>query len=246
MINVQNFKKQTPLHIAILNNNENAVQQLLSAGKDQFSLTSNRSFLCFKGADSSLTDNDGNTPLHLSVILMSKMNQSNILHALVSHQPNTLCEKNQKGLIPLHIAIKNFDYQSIGYLMPENDGKLNEYAEKSLLILDLHQRHSLHYAANSGLITFIDKSFKQMNKEIINQPDAFGLTPLHYAWYFIVFLFVCLDILSHFLFSIKWNGLDAIDILLRLGADVNQKCLNYEAIPLHYLLVYCYSSDTIE
>lgn len=46
--------------------------------------------------------------------------------------------------------------------------------------------------------------------------------------------------------SIKWHGLDAIDVLLRLGADVNIPCHNYGAIPLHYILVYCYSSDTIE
>ena len=46
--------------------------------------------------------------------------------------------------------------------------------------------------------------------------------------------------------SIKWNGLDAIDTLLRLGADVNRQCQKYGAIPLHYLLVFCYSSDTIE
>jgi len=33
LINIQNYKKQTPLHIAVLNNNENAVQELLVAGK---------------------------------------------------------------------------------------------------------------------------------------------------------------------------------------------------------------------
>lgn len=44
----------------------------------------------------------------------------------------------------------------------------------------------------------------------------------------------------------KWHGLDAIDILLKYGADVNVRCHIYGAIPLHYTLVYCYSSDTIE
>lgn len=44
----------------------------------------------------------------------------------------------------------------------------------------------------------------------------------------------------------KWHGLDAIDVLLKLGAEVNIKCKTYGAIPLHYVLVYCYSSDTIE
>ncbi len=165
LINIQNFQKQSPLHIAVLNNNENVVQQLLAAG-----------------ADASLVDNDDNTPLHLSTTLMSKSNQSNILFDLVSHQPKILCQKNQSGLIPLHIALKNFDYQSIGYLMPEKEGKLIEHAQQSLLLIDLHGRHSLHYAANSGLTTFIERYFKQMNKDIINQQDSFGLTPLHYAW----------------------------------------------------------------
>jgi ankyrin repeat protein len=33
---------------------------------------------------------------------------------------------------------------------------------------------------------------------------------------------------------------------LKFGADVNIKCFTYGAIALHYILVYCYSSDTIE
>lgn len=33
LINIKNFKNQSALHVAILNNNENAVQQLLAAGK---------------------------------------------------------------------------------------------------------------------------------------------------------------------------------------------------------------------
>ena len=115
-------------------------------------------------------------------MLMSKLNQSTILFDFVSHQPDILCQKNQSGLIPLHIALKNFDYQSIDYLMPEKDGQLIEQAQRSLLLLDSFQRHSLHYAANSGLTTFIERYFKKMNKEIINQQDSFGFTPLHYAW----------------------------------------------------------------
>lgn len=113
---------------------------------------------------------------------MSKFNQSSILHALVSHQSDVLCQKNHSNLIPLHLALKNFDYQSIGYLMPEKDGHLIEQAQRSLLLFDSHGRHSLHYAANSGLTTFVERYFKQINREIINQQDSFGLTPLHYAW----------------------------------------------------------------
>jgi ankyrin repeat protein len=59
------------------------------------------------------------------------------------------------------------------------------------------------------------------------------------------YIFLFLLKFNH-LFSIKWHGLDAIDILLRFGADVNIRCHTYGAIPLHYILVYCYSSDTIE
>ncbi|UJR37741.1 hypothetical protein I4U23_030436 [Adineta vaga] len=210
LVNTQNFKHQTPLHTAILHNNENAVHQLLAGG-----------------ADPNIVDENENSPLHLSTIFMSRSDQSNILFALVSQHPELLCLKNKNSLIPLHIALKNFDYQSIGYLMPENEGKLIEQAQRSLLIMDSIGRHSLHYAANSGLITFIERYFKSMTKDIINQQDSFGLTPLHYA-------------------CIKWHGLDAIDILLKLGGDVNIKCHTYGAIPLHYILVYCYSSDTIE
>ncbi|CAF1316153.1 unnamed protein product [Adineta ricciae] len=210
LVNTLNFKHQTPLHIAIVHNNENAVLQLLAGN-----------------ADPTLVDSNENSPLHLSTKLMAKSDQSNILFALVSQQPDLLCLKNKNSLLPLHIALKNFDYQSIGYLMPEKDGQLLAQAQRSLLIVDSIGRHSLHYAANSGLTTFIEKFFKSMSKDIINQQDSFGLTPLHYA-------------------CIKWHGLDAIDILLKLGGDVNVKCHTYGAIPLHYILVYCYSSDTIE
>lgn len=113
---------------------------------------------------------------------MSKINQSNIILGLIAHQSKILCQKNKSGLIPLHIALKNFDYQSIGFLMPEKEGKLIEHAQESLLLLDSHARHSLHYAANSGLTTFIERYFKEMSKDIINQQDSHGLTPLHYAW----------------------------------------------------------------
>lgn len=165
----------------MLHTNINGVHQLLAAGLC-LTLFVFVSFDFLLGADASLVDDDGNTPLHSSTILMSKSNQSSILYALVSHQPNLLCQKNRSDLIPLHIALKNFDYQSIGYLMPEQDGQFIEQAQRSLLLLDSFARHSLHYAANSGLTTFIERHFKQMNREIINQKDSFGLTPLHYAW----------------------------------------------------------------
>jgi ankyrin repeat protein len=113
---------------------------------------------------------------------MSKTNQSNILYALVSNQSELLCQKNKSGLIPLHIALKNFDYQSISYLMPEKEGDLIEQARRSLLLLDSIGRHALHHAANSGLTSFIERYFYEMNKDIINQQDSLGLTPLHYSW----------------------------------------------------------------
>lgn len=51
---------------------------------------------------------------------------------------------------------------------------------------------------------------------------------------------------SRFSFSLKWHGLDAVDTLLKLGVDVNVQCHAYGATPLHYILIYCYSSDVIE
>ena len=113
---------------------------------------------------------------------MNKSNQSNILFNLVNRQSNLLCETNKSGFIPLHIALTNFDYQCINYLMPEDDGKLLESAQRSLLIHDAIGRHALHYAAYSGLTSFIQQYFQQMSKNIINEQDSFGLTPLHYAW----------------------------------------------------------------
>ena len=115
-------------------------------------------------------------------MLTSKYSQSTILQALVAHQPNILCQKNKYGLIPLHIALKNSFHQLIEYLLPEKEEILISQAQQSLLILDSNERHSLHYAAHSGLTKFIEHYFSTMTKEIMNQQDLFGLTPLHYAW----------------------------------------------------------------
>lgn len=134
------------------------------------------------GADPSLADLDGNNALHLSTILMNRSNQSNILFHLVTQHSNLLCETNKLGLIPLHIALMNFDYHCINYLMPEEEGKLREEAQHSLFTHDSIGRHALHYAAHSGLTSFIERYFQQMPKNVINEQDSFGLTPLHYAW----------------------------------------------------------------
>lgn len=179
------------------------------------------------GADPSLVDINGNNALHLSTILMNQSNLSNILSNLVTRQSNLLCETNRSGFIPLHIALMNFDYQCINNLMPEKEGRILDDAQRSLYIRDSNDRHALHHGAYSGLSSFIQRYFQEATKDVINAQDSFGLTPLHYA---------CL----------KWHGLDAVDILLKLGADVNRQCSNYGAIPLHYILVYCYSSDMIE
>ena len=113
---------------------------------------------------------------------MNKSNQSNILFSLVTRQSSLLCETNRSGFVPLHIALMNFDYQCINYLMPENDGKVLDDAQRSLLIRDSIGRHALHYGAYSGLSSFIQRYFQEVPKEVINEQDSFGLTPLHYAW----------------------------------------------------------------
>lgn len=140
-------------------------------------------FYCVSGADPTLVDGDNNSSLHLSTLQMAKHNQSTILLSLVSNRPDALCQKNKSGLTALHMALKNLDYQSVSYLMPEIEGNLIEQAQRSLLIVDSVGRHSLHYAAHSGLTTFIERYFKKMSKDVINQQDSFGLTALHYAWY---------------------------------------------------------------
>ena len=182
IVNQQNFKGQTPLHIAITHCDEPAAEQLLAAGKflEESSAALERMFL--SGADPSLIDQDGNTALHLSTILMSQFHPSSILSTMVSARPDLLCQTNKLGYIPLHIALRSFDYQTINFLLPENDGHLTESAHRSLYMLDTLGRHALHYAAQSGLTNFIQRYFKAASKEIINQQDLSGLTPLHCSW----------------------------------------------------------------
>lgn len=182
LVNQKNFKGQTPLHVAITHANETAAEQLLAAGSFREGFRSALEETLLLGADPSLTNQDGNTALHLSTSLINRFHPSNLLSAMVSHQSDLLCQTNQSGFIPLHIALKNFDYQTISFLLPEKEGHLTDSARRSLFVLDPSGRHSLHYAAQSGLTTFILRYFKDASKDILNQQDALGLTPLHYAW----------------------------------------------------------------
>lgn len=113
---------------------------------------------------------------------MKQSNQSNILFNLVTRQSNLLCETNRAGFIPLHIALMNFDYQCINFLMAEKEGQILADAQRSLYIRDSNNRHALHHGAYSGLSSFIQRYFQETNKDVINEQDSFGLTPLHYAW----------------------------------------------------------------
>ena len=126
-----------------------------------------------------MKDKDGNTPLHLSV---NSNSPSSIITQLVRNNPNLLCEKNQSGVIPLHVALNTVDYEIIDCLMPRNGDQLIEQAQQSLFIPDAYQRQALHYAARSGLCSFILRYYTALDKTVINQQDSFGLTPLHYSW----------------------------------------------------------------
>ncbi|CAF0850081.1 unnamed protein product [Didymodactylos carnosus] len=179
------------------------------------------------GVDASIVDNDHLSPLHLCTSLMTVSNRSCILSKLVSYYPNGLCQQNSDGLIPLHSALLAKDYLTIDILLPSEEFELIEQAKQSLRINDNYGRCSIHFASGIGYTKLIKEHFTENDVNIINQQDIYGLSPLHHS---------CVD----------WHGLNSIDVLLKLGANVNLKCFDFEGIPLHYAFVYCCSSDVIE
>ena len=101
LINAQNNAKLTPLHVAVLKKQTDAVALLLQ-----------------NGADPSLTDVDGNTPIHLASADMS--NQSLCLKLLLlnsCHKNLKLDTVNHAGLAPLHIAVNSINGQSVRLLL---------------------------------------------------------------------------------------------------------------------------------
>ena len=80
------MKKRSPMHHAVLKNNESLINHLLK-----------------KNAPFDLPDKDGNTPL----ILALKDSQQTIVQTLFSNGADVLSTKDKNGITPLHLACQN-------------------------------------------------------------------------------------------------------------------------------------------
>jgi ankyrin repeat protein len=84
-LNLQDSKVQTPLHLAALFGNENAVKQLL----------------CHSAVDANIKDNKGGTPLIATI----RFSQEAVCKALIESTKVSIIEPNPKtDKTPLHIA----------------------------------------------------------------------------------------------------------------------------------------------
>lgn len=108
-INLRNYSSQTPLHIAVIQKNEVVVRNLLR-----------------HGAQLTLKDNDGNTPLHLSIKygyykapeITDSYNRIAITLINAGHEEGVLLAKkhsneveNNNGESPLFLALYYWNYQ---------------------------------------------------------------------------------------------------------------------------------------
>uniref|UniRef100_A0AAX7TAU8 RHD domain-containing protein n=1 Tax=Astatotilapia calliptera TaxID=8154 RepID=A0AAX7TAU8_ASTCA len=148
IIHTANHLQQTPLHLAVITRQVKVVEVLLKAG-----------------ADPSLVDKDGRTPLHLAALA----GDHNILRFLLAHlgecHAHLVNMPDFHGLHPLHLAVRR-DGERCLRLLVEGGAKINEPEQKS-------GNTALHLAVRENL-------FKVLRADV-NACTFGGNTPLHLA-----------------------------------------------------------------
>lgn len=136
----------TPLHLAIY-----------------FEKYGNVQFLIEHGADLYAKDNQGYTPLHVSVVT----NKSEYVLLLISIDNNLIYEKNIKGETPIHLAAE----KNITILKILADYGVNEKDDQGCT--------PLHHAALNGCIENVIYLISKGSN--VNEKNNRGWTPLHLA-----------------------------------------------------------------
>uniref|UniRef100_A0AAX7U5E1 RHD domain-containing protein n=1 Tax=Astatotilapia calliptera TaxID=8154 RepID=A0AAX7U5E1_ASTCA len=147
IIHTANHLQQTPLHLAVITRQVKVVEVLLKAG-----------------ADPSLVDKDGRTPLHLAALA----GDHNILRFLLAHlgecHAHLVNMPDFHGLHPLHLAVRR-DGERCLRLLVEGGAKINEPEQKS-------GNTALHLAVRENLFKL---------RADVNACTFGGNTPLHLA-----------------------------------------------------------------
>lgn len=149
---------------------DNALNQLMQISSDSFKATfADILFLLEHGADVSLADKDGNTPLHLLIAEKDLSHLNGVYEEVLQLFLNKgahIDAVNQKGETPLHAAARTGDIPAIKFLLLHGADINGSDGEK---------RTALHLAAAHGHVYTCELLVKMgANK---NALDTKGLTP---------------------------------------------------------------------
>uniref|UniRef100_A0A1A8CUT9 Nuclear factor of kappa light polypeptide gene enhancer in B-cells 2, p49/p100 n=1 Tax=Nothobranchius kadleci TaxID=1051664 RepID=A0A1A8CUT9_NOTKA len=155
VLNTANHLQQSPLHLAVITRQPKVTELLLRAG-----------------ADPSLVDKDGRTPLHLAAL----GGDTDILRLLLTHlgesHTHLINTTDYHGLQPLHLAVKR-DGESCLRLLVEGGAKINAQELKS-------GHTALHLAVRENLFKVACTLITELKADV-NTCTFGGNTALHLA-----------------------------------------------------------------
>ncbi|XP_029377474.1 nuclear factor NF-kappa-B p100 subunit isoform X3 [Echeneis naucrates] len=155
MLNTANHLQQTPLHLAVITRQVKVVEVLLRAG-----------------ANPSLVDKDGRSPLHLAALAGDITTLRPLLAHLGEHHANLVNTPDFHGLQPLHLAVRREGERCLRLLV-EGGAKINAPEQKS-------GHTALHLAIRENLFKVACTLITELRADV-NACTFGGNTPLHLA-----------------------------------------------------------------
>ncbi|XP_060942990.1 nuclear factor NF-kappa-B p100 subunit [Limanda limanda] len=155
VLNVSNHLRQTPLHLAVITRQVKVVEVLLRAG-----------------ADLSLVDKDGRSPLHLAALAGDSATLRPLLAHMGEHHAHLVNSADFHGLHPLHLAVRR-DGERCLRLLVEGGAKINAPEQKS-------GNSALHLAVRENLFKVACTLITELKADV-NACTFGGNTALHLA-----------------------------------------------------------------
>ncbi|XP_068596988.1 nuclear factor NF-kappa-B p100 subunit [Brachionichthys hirsutus] len=155
ILNTANHLLQTPLHLAVITRQVKVVEMLLRAG-----------------ADPSLLDRDGRSPIHLAALVGESSTLRPLLAHLGDRHTHLVNTPDFHGLHPLHLAVRR-DGERCLRLLVEGGAKINAPEQKS-------GHTALHLAVRGNLFKVACTLLTELRADV-NACTFGGNTPLHLA-----------------------------------------------------------------
>lgn len=155
ILNTANHLQQTPLHLAVITRQVKVAEMLLTAG-----------------ADPSLLDKDGRSPLHLAALAGDNTTLRLLLAYLGECHAHLVNTPDYHGLHPLHLAVRR-DGERCLRLLVEGGAKINAPEQKS-------GNTALHLAIRENLFKVACTLITELKADV-NACTFGGNTPLHLA-----------------------------------------------------------------